>query len=291
MQNNKALALIVQELRLKYPLDDLLEYIGLSRSTYYYNIRQHEDKYADLKESISSVFYENKGRYGYRRIHAALCTDGIKRNPKLIRRLMRDLGLKGITNSKRRKYSSYKGEVGRIARNHLRRKFSSDAPYKKMVTDVTEFKTREGKLYLSPIIDLYNLEVISFEISSSPSFNLVKKMISDAVAIVPAGSNPIVHSDQGWQYQMQEYQEILNNSGFVQSMSRKGNCLDNAVAEGFFSILKREMYYGHEKEFCTNDQLEEAIRDYIYYYNNKRIKLRLDGHSPVEYRIIHSRSG
>ena len=116
-------------------------------------------------------------------------------------------------------------------------------------------------------------------------------MISDAVAIVPAGCNPIVHSDQGWQYQMQEYQEILNNSGFVQSMSRKGNCLDNAVAEGFFSILKREMYYGHEKEFCTNDQLEEAIRDYIYYYNNKRIKLRLDGHSPVEYRIIHSRSG
>lgn len=278
-------------MRLKYPLDDLLEYIGLSRSTYYYNVRQRTDKYADLKESISSIFYENKGRYGYRRVHAALRACGIKRNPKLIRKLMKELGFKGITNSKRRKYSSYKGEVGRIARNHLRRKFSSDAPYKKMVTDVTEFKTKEGKLYLSPIIDLYNLEVVSFELSSSPSFDLVKQMINAAVDIVPAGSTPIVHSDQGWQYQMQEYQEILSDNGFVQSMSRKGNCLDNAVAEGFFSILKREMYYGHEKEFYTNNQLEEAIRDYIYYYNNKRIKLRLDGYSPVEYRIMHSQAG
>ena len=160
-----------------------------------------------------------------------------------------------------------------------------------MVTDVTEFKTKEGKLYLSPIIDLYNLEVVSFELSSSPSFDLVKQMINAAVDIVPVGSNPIVHSDHGWQYQMQEYQEILSDNGFVQSMSRKGNCLDNAVAEGFFSILKREMYYGHEKEFYTNKQLEEAIRDYINYYNNKRIKLRLDGHSPVEYRKIHSQAG
>lgn len=277
-------------MRLKYPLDDLLEYTGLSRSTYYYNTRDRVDKYADLKESISTVFYENKGRYGYRRVHAALRAEGINRNPKLIRKLMRELGLKGITNFKRRKYSSYKGEIGRIAKNHLQRKFSSDEPYKKMVTDVTEFKTKEGKVYLSPIIDLYNLEVISFEISSSPSFDLIRQMITTAVDVVPAGSNPIVHSDQGWQYQMTEYQDILSENGFIQSMSRKGNCLDNAVAEGFFSILKREMYYGHEKEFYTNKQLEDAIRDYIYYYNNKRIKLRLGGHSPVKYREIHSLS-
>lgn len=278
-------------MRLKYPLDDLLEYTGLSRSTYYYNVRQHADKYEDLKESISTIFFEHKGRYGYRRVQAALRADGIKRNAKLVRRLMRELGFKGITNSKRRKYSSYKGEVGRIAKNHLHRKFSSNAPYQKMVTDVTEFKTKEGKLYLSPIIDLYNLEVISFELSSSPSFDLVKQMIIDAMAIVPAGCNSIVHSDQGWQYQMPEYQELLSSNGFVQSMSRKGNCLDNAVAEGFFSIIKREMYYGHEKEFYTNNQLADAIRDYIYYYNNKRIKLRLDGHSPVDYRLTHSGTG
>lgn len=116
-RNNRALALIVQELRLKYPLDNLLEYTGLSRRTYYYNIRRHEDKYEDLKASISTVFYENKGRYDYRRVHAALSADGIKQNPKLIRRPMKELGLKGITNSKRRKYSSYKGEFGRIAKN------------------------------------------------------------------------------------------------------------------------------------------------------------------------------
>lgn len=154
-------------------------------------------------------------------------------------------------------------------------------------TDVTEFKPREGKLYLSPVVDLFNLEVVSFEISSRPTFEMVKNMIRKAISVLPEGTYPIVHSDQGWQYQMQEYQDILSKHGLIQSMSRKGNCLDNAVAECFFSVIKREMYLGHEREFYTNEQLAIAISEYISYYNNTRIKERLNGLSPVKYRELY----
>lgn len=284
-RNNRVLSTIVNELRLSYPLQDLLEYTGLSRSTFFYNIRHTTDKYAELKDEIASIYYENKGLYGYRRVHAALKHEGINKNPKLIHRLMKQMNLKGVTNMKRRKYSSYKGEIGRIAKNHLHRDFSADAPNKKWATDVTEFKTREGKLYLSPVIDLFNLEVVSYEITTRPSFELVRNSIERAIATLPTGSTPIIHSDQGWQYQMQEYQDLLSNNNLIPSMSRKGNCLDNAVAEGFFSILKREMYYGHEREFITLSQLETALRDYIDYYNNKRIKIKLNGLSPVQYKL------
>lgn len=271
-------------MRLKYPLNELLNYVGLSRSTFFYNIRPRNDKYSDLRQSINDIFIENRGLYGYRRITAALKLDGINKNAKVVRRLMREMGLKGHVNLKRRKYSSYKGEVGRVAKNCLNRDFRADKPYQKWVTDVTEFKTREGKLYLSPVVDLYNSEIISYEITSRPSFQLVKNMIEKAIEELPSGCEPLVHSDQGWQYQMKEYQDILSNNGLKQSMSRKGNCLDNAIAEGFFSILKRELYYGHEREFITNQQLSIAIADYIDYYNNRRIKLKLDGLSPVSYR-------
>ena len=268
-------------------MNDLLEFTGLKRSTFFYHIQKHDDKYADLKQSISNIFYENKGLYGYRRIHLALKSEGIHRNSKLVRRLMRELGLAGLTNAKRRKYSSYRGNIGKIADNHFRRNFRADTPYQKWATDVTEFKTKEGKLYLSPVVDLFNMEIISYEMSSRPTFTLVKNMIDKALDLLPAGSHPVVHSDQGWQYQMPEYQQALLEKGATQSMSRKGNCLDNAVAECFFSVLKREMYFGHEQDFITNEQLEIAISEYISYYNNNRIKQRLQGLSPVKYRELY----
>ena len=277
----------MQELRLKFPLNDLLELTGLKRSTFFYHIQKRDDKYAELKQSISNIFYENKGRYGYRRIHLALKAEGIHKNSKLVRRLMRELGLAGLTNAKQRKYSSYRGKIGKIADNHFRRDFHADRPYQKWATDVTEFKTKEGKLYLSPVVDLFNMEIVSYEISPRPTFALVKNMINKALNVLPDGAHPVVHSDQGWQYQMPEYQQILFEKGATQSMSRKGNCLDNAVAECFFSVLKREMYFGHEQEFITNEQLEIAISEYIHYYNNNRIKLRLQGFSPVKYRELY----
>ena len=268
-------------------MNDLLEFTGLKRSTFFYHIQKRDDKYAELKQSISNIFYENKGRYGYRRIHLALKAEGIHKNSKLVRRLMRELGLAGLTNAKQRKYSSYRGKIGKIADNHFRRDFHADRPYQKWATDVTEFKTKEGKLYLSPVVDLFNMEIVSYEISPRPTFALVKNMINKALNVLPDGAHPVVHSDQGWQYQMPEYQQILFEKGATQSMSRKGNCLDNAVAECFFSVLKREMYFGHEQEFITNEQLEIAISEYIHYYNNNRIKLRLQGLSPVKYRELY----
>ena len=180
------------------------------------------------------------------------------------------------------KYRSYKGQVGKIADNILQRQFEADKPNQKWVTDVTEFKVGSEKLYLSPIMDLFNGEIIAFQTQSRPLFGLVKDMLKEAVNKLKPSEKPIVHSDQGWQYQMAHYQRQLSEKGLIQSMSRKGNCLDNASMESFFGILKSECFYG--KKFKTIDDLEQTVKEYIHYYNHERIKVKLKGLSPVEYR-------
>jgi transposase InsO family protein len=180
------------------------------------------------------------------------------------------------------KYRSYKGQVGKIADNILQRQFEADKPNQKWVTDVTEFKVGSEKLYLSPIMDLFNGEIIAFQTQRRPMFGLVKDMLKEAVNKLKPSEKPIVHSDQGWQYQMAHYQRQLSEKGLIQSMSRKGNCLDNASMESFFGILKSECFYG--KKFKTIDDLEQTVKEYIHYYNHERIKVKLKGLSPVEYR-------
>ena len=180
------------------------------------------------------------------------------------------------------KYRSYKGQVGKIADNILQRQFEADKPNQKWVTDVTEFKVGSEKLYLSPIMDLFNGEIIAFQTQRRPLFGLVKDMLKEAVNKLKPSEKPIVHSDQGWQYQMAHYQRQLSEKGLIQSMSRKGNCLDNASMESFFGILKSECFYG--KKFKTIDDLEQTVKEYIHYYNHERIKVKLKGLSPVEYR-------
>ena len=180
------------------------------------------------------------------------------------------------------KYRSYKGQVGKIADNILQRQFEADKPNQKWVTDVTEFKVGSEKLYLSPIMDLFNGEIIAFQTQRRPMFGLVKDMLKEAVNKLKPSEKPIVHSDQGWQYQMAHYQRQLSEKGLIQSMSRKGNCLDNASMESFFGILKSECFYG--EEFKTVDDLEQTVKEYIHYYNHERIKVKLKGLSPVEYR-------
>lgn len=239
-------------------------------------------KNADLMASISDIFYKHKRRYGYRRITLELRNKGLNINHKKVKRLMSKMGL--YSPVRRSKYKSYKGTVGKVAPNILQRNFKADRPNSKWVTDVSEFHITSGKVYLSPIMDLYNLEIISYSVSTSPSFNQTKEMIDKAFE----GRNLngcILHSDQGWQYQMVPYQNWLKEKGIIQSMSRKGNCLDNSVMENFFGIMKSEFFYGHEFEFKTVDQLIDSIHEYIYYYNNERIKTKLKGMSPVEYRI------
>ena len=242
------------------------------------------DKYADLKEMIIQIFKENKGRYGYRRITMELHNRGYIVNHKLVRKLMKICGLK--CEIRRRKYRSYKGEIGKIADNILNMNFKADKPLRKLVTDVTEFKVKEQKVYLSPILDLYNGEIISYNISLHPDFQQTMDMLDKAFAIIPDDSGAILHSDQGWQYQMKRYQHRLKEKGIVQSMSRKGNCLDNSVMENFFGLLKTEMYYKHE--FKSVEHLVKEIEEYIDYYNNKRIKSKLKELSPVQYRIQSS---
>lgn len=278
----------VAELRQEFKLTVLLEVSGLARSTFYYylNNMKQPDKYNKIKKEIKAIYDENKGRYGYRRITLELRNRGYIINHKTVLRLMNILELKSIIR-KKRKYSSYKGTLGKIADNLLNRNFKASRPNEKWVTDVTEFKVNEEKLYLSPIVDLFNGEIVSYNLSKHPVFNQVIDMLNKAFNNIPNGTNLILHSDQGWQYQMKEYQHLLKEKGIRQSMSRKGNCLDNSCAENFFGILKSELFY--LKKYTTIEELEKDIIEYIDYYNNKRIKSKLKGMSPVQYRLHSSK--
>lgn len=201
-------------------------------------------------------------------------------NHKTVLKLMNSLNIQG--KQRRSKYRSYKGEVGKIAPNILNREFIADKPYTKLTTDVTEFNVCDDKVYLSPILDLYNNEVISYSISLSPNFNQTREMLNGLFNKLPKDALPILHSDQGWQYQMKEFQRLLQDHNIMQSMSRKGNCLDNSVMENFFGRLKVEMFYG--EKFQTVDEFVHRLEEYINYWNNERISLTLNGMSPVQYR-------
>jgi len=238
------------------------------------------DRHGALKESIKAVFHRHKGRYGYRRITAALRALGQTINHKTVQRLMRQMGLKSLVRPK--KYRSYKGAAGRITPDLIQRKFSAEAANCKWVTDVTEFNVAGEKLYLSPVMDLFNSEIIAFETARRPTFSLVGNMLNKALEKLDAGQKPILHSDQGWHYQMAAYQRQLQKHDVVQSMSRKANCLDNAAMESFFAVLKSEFF--HPAKFESVQSLKEGIADYIHYYNHDRIKMKLKGLSPVQYR-------
>ena len=205
-------------------------------------------------------------------------------NHKTVQRLMKELNLKSMVRMK--KYSSYWGQVGKIAPNVLKRNFKADKPNEKWVTDVTEFSLFGEKLYLSPILDLFNGEIISYQIEKRPVFKMVTDMLDKAFNRLEDNDTPILHSDQGWHYQMRKYQQLLQEHKITQSMSRKGNCLDNAVMENFFGHLKSELLY--LQEFDSMEHFIEELHEYIYYYNNERIKCKLKGLSPVQYRIQSS---
>ncbi len=239
-----------------------------------------DDKYQALKKKIRSVFAKHKGRYGYRRVAVEIRNLGTTVNHKTIQRLMSKLGLKSLVRPK--KYRSYRGEVGMTAPNVLQRQFEAQGANQKWVTDVTEFNVAGDKLYLSPVMDLYNGEIIAFETTKRPVFELVGSMLKKALARLKSHEKPILHSDQGWQYRMPAYQRALHQKEVVQSMSRKGNCLDNAAMESFFAVLKSEFFYLNK--FTSVEELQKGIKKYIHYYNHDRIKLKLRGLSPVQYR-------
>lgn len=290
--------MVVHELQRKYPLKILLEISGLKKSTYYYTLsKTNKDlKNDDVMNTIIDIYYTHKGRYGYRRITLELKNRGFTVNHKKVKRLMSIMGLYGITP--KAKYKSYKGDMNGTTKNLLLTKVVDEENHKTYYernfetskcnevwsTDVSEFHIAAGKLYLSPIIDFHNREIVSYNISTSPNFEQTKDMLAKAFQRYDDLSGLILHSDQGWQYQMQPYHQMLNDKGIRQSMSRKGNCLDNSPMENFFGKMKNEMFYGKEYTFETLDELRIEMEEYIKYYNTQRILTKLKGLTPVQYR-------
>ncbi|MED1865965.1 IS3 family transposase [Fictibacillus nanhaiensis] len=281
-------AQIIYELRQEHMVRDLIRAAEMPRSTYYYWVKQmnRPDKYKEIKELIAEIYHEHKGRYGYRRITLVLRNKGIRINHKTVRGLMGKLGLKSLVRLK--KYKSYRGQAGRIASDKIQRDFYASKPHEKLATDVTEIHLHGEKLYFSPVIDLYNGEVIAYNMEHRPVYPLVSKMLDQVFERLNEGDSPILHSDQGWHYQMKQYQHALKKNGITQSMSRKGNCLDNAAMESFFGVMKSELLYLNE--FESMEHFKHELEDYIHYYNHKRIKAKLKGMSPVQYRAHTSKA-
>ena len=275
---------MIWELRHEFKIGLLIDVAGIPRSTYYYYSKKFSspkaDKYAEIKVIIRQIYDDSKGRYGYRRITKELRKTH-RINHKTVQRLMRQMGI--FCRVRMKKYRSFRGEVGKIAPNLLERDFKADKPNQKWVTDVTEFALFGVKLYLSPIIDLFNGEVVSYNLSYHPNLNQLIDILEKAFAKIPDNTGLILHSDQGWLYQHKCYQMMLKDKGIKQSMSRKGNCLDNACAENFFGLLKTELLY--LQQFDSVEHLISELHAYIEWYNTKRIKLKLDGMSPVKYRL------
>ena len=254
----------------------------MARSTFYYHLKRMflPDGYDDVRENINRIYRDNNGWYGYRRVTYALRNEGIYINHKTVQKLMQQLNLKG--KRKKLHYRSYKGEVGTVAPNILDRDFHSNLPCEKLTTDVTQVTIKDKKLFFSPLLDMYNGEIIAYTIKDRPDLRLVTDMMRKALGKIKISDGCIIHSDQGWHYQHKHYQKMLKDNGIIQSMSRKGNCLDNAMMENFFGLMKSELLYLRKWE--SIEQFKSALCKYVEYYNNKRIKLRLNGLSPVQYR-------
>ena len=254
--------------------------------------RVNPDK--EIEEKILEVRKNNKD-YGYRRIYGALRNLGYIINKKKVQRIIQKLGLQVTSfTRKSRKYNSYKGKIGKTAKNRIRRRFNTNIPHQKITTDTTEFKYYEvnekgkivvKKLYLDPFMDMYNGEIISYSISERPSAKDIMDALEEAIKVTAkARYRRTFHSDQGWAYQMKEYSKRLKEERIYQSMSRKANCLDNSVMENFFGIMKSGLLYA--EKFESPEDFTKALEEYIDYYNNKRIKSRLKGKSPVQYRTL-----
>ena len=254
----------------------------MAKSVYYYQLGagSKADPYREVKESIKTIYHRHKGRYGYRRVQEELGHQNCHLNPKTVQKLMGRLHLKSTVRPKR--YQSYRGSVGKAAPNLLERNFTATAPNQKWVTDVTQFNVLGHKVYLSPVLDLYNQEIISYEIADRPQTNMVMQMLQKSFKKLKPKDKPMLHSDQGWHYQIAPYQRALKQKGITQSMSRKGNCLDNAVMENWFGIMKTEFFY--QEKFESVQSFKAGLKEYIRYYNHERIKQKLKGLSPVQYR-------
>jgi putative transposase len=274
---------VIVTLKADYPLAVLLRVARLARSTFFYHQARmdRQDPQADLKQAVTEAFTQAHGRYGHRRVHAVLARQGWQIAKKTVLTLMRALGLV-CKIRRRRPYTSWKDKAGKIAENILNREFTATTPNTKWVTDLTEFRIATTKIYLSPIIDLFDRSVVAYTHSGSPTTNLTNSSLRKAITTLPTGQTPLVHTDQGLHYQHASWRTLLADAGLTQSMSRKATCLDNSIAENFFGHLKEELF--HHNHFDTVEQFTTALDDYIDWYNTTRISTTLNNLSPAEYR-------
>mgnify|MGYP001751977510 FL=1 len=269
----------------------LLEEASMSRGSYLYQLRKAPSKnldnvYSEQLAAIRKIHADSKERYGYRRVMYVLRNQGTHLNHKTVHKLMQHLNLQGAHPKAYKKYNSYKGTVGKIAPNILNREFNPPKPMTSFATDISEFAIANGKLYLSPIIDMCSNEIVAYDISRSPDLRQINRMLSRFGKVIRINNikEALIHSDQGWQYQNRLYTNWVKQHNLTQSMSRKATTYDNIMIEIFFGRMKVEMFYGKEKTFKDLNDLEKAIKDYINWYNSDRVCKKLKGLSPINFR-------
>ena len=283
--SNQEKAMVIMALRDKYPVKSILEVFDMAKSSYCYQQKQikKENKIAKIKERIKILFFENHKRYGYRRIHLLLKREGIIISEKIVRSIMKEENLI-VRAIRQKKYNSYLGEISPAVPNEVQRDFHADKPNKKWLTDITEFKIGEEKVYLSPIIDCFDGMPITWTVGTSPNAELVNTMLDNAIVLLKENEHPIVHSDRGCHYRWSGWIQRMDEAGLTRSMSKKGCSPDNSACEGFFGRMKNEMFYGEKWDKISVEEFISIINQYMQWYRDKRIKLSLGGLSPMEYR-------
>ena len=282
---NREKAVVIDAMKDRYPLPNLLRLLNIAKSSYYYHetaIKQ-PDKYSHIRKKIIELFNENRKCYGYRRIHQELKRLGITISEKIVRDIMKSENLL-VMSKRQKKYSSYKGEITPEVENVINRDFHAEKPNQKWLTDITEFAIPSGKVYLSPIIDCFDGMVVKWNIGTTPDSILVNKMLEDAIGTLSTSEHPLVHTDRGCHYRWTGWIKRMEAAELTRSMSKKGCSPDNAACEGFFGRLKNEMFYGRSWIGVSMEDFINEINDYITWYNTKRIKQSLGYMSPVEYR-------
>lgn len=268
----------------KFPLNLLLKIAKISKSTFYYEINKIDSdlKNKEIIKKIIEIFKKHHKNYGVRRVYHELKNLGYLINHKKVQRLMKKLGLTALKH--KQKYHSYQGTVGAVADDLIKRNFTADGPNQKLTTDVTQFSFSWEKCYLSPMLDMFNSEIVGYDLSLVANYAQIERMLDSIDFSNRDISSLILHSDRGWQYQNPRFVNFLRQHGIRQSMSRKGNCLDNSIMESFFAIMKNEIYYGKEDQIKSFKQFKSIVRNYIKYYNEERIKSKTNWMSPIDYR-------
>ena len=283
---NREKAAMIDALRAKHPLNELLAMMDMPKSSYFYQreAQRWPEKYTALRAWVKRVFAESRSCYGYRRIHAAIRSAGMVISEKVIRRIMQEEQLVVPCSKKKRRYSSYNGEITPAVDNLVARDFHAARPNEKWLTDLTELHIPAGKVYLSPMIDCFDGMAVSWAIGTSPDAELVNTMLDDAIAGLQHGERPIVHTDRGCHYRWPGWVSRMEEAGLTRSMSRKGCSPDNAACEGFFGRIKNEMFYDRSWADVPIDRFIDELDSYLRWYNEERIKMSLGAKSPKVYR-------